>query len=305
VSGFHLKRGRFAWPLALAGILLVAIGVTLSGHVAGIDPSWPGQLALALHALTVAFWLGSLWPLHAALRVLPLDDAVILIRRFSVIAMPAVALLVGAGIIVALLHLPSWDSLWTSGYGRLLLLKLLAVAAMIVLALVNRRLVKKKLAAGRIEAKRALVRNINLELGLAALALLLTAVLGHTSPMAGAVGSAHAHMSAANVASASARANAYVLALTAEPGRAGSNQLVIHISDGNGMPVSASEVSVELSLPDAGIEPLRRETHEHSSGMYMPNDVFQLPVAGRWQVHVEVLISDFERIEFHAELSIR
>jgi len=60
-------------------------------------------------------------------------------------------------------------------------------------------------------------------------------------------------------------------------------------------PLAAKEVTLTLSDPAAGIEPITRSAHSIGTGTWQV-DGFHLPVGGRWEVRIEALVSDFEKI---------
>ena len=73
-----LRRGRqkCRWPshraflrvLALLGIVVGAIALTLSGHAGTVEPRRLTQSGVLLHGLCVAFWIGALFPLLRAIQ---------------------------------------------------------------------------------------------------------------------------------------------------------------------------------------------------------------------------------------------
>lgn len=137
---------RWAWPL----VVLCAVWL---GHGAG-QGELSGWVALhGAHLASLALWLAGL----CALAADPSLDA----RRFSALALPLVALLVGTGAGLAWLHV---DEL-RSAYAALLAAKLALAAVTWTLALVNR---------WRLRAGRDLSLGVQLEL----LAALSTAMLG-------------------------------------------------------------------------------------------------------------------------------
>lgn len=139
------QGGRPARALGVAGAVLAAAGLSLSGHAA--TGGVPARLLLTLHALTAAFWLGAFLPLWALLRR---DGAAALpaVRRFAGIAVPAVALLLLSGVAQAALHLPSPSALLETVYGRLLLAKAGGAALLLALAGLNHRRLTPALALG-------------------------------------------------------------------------------------------------------------------------------------------------------------
>jgi copper transport protein len=64
----------------------------------------------------------------------------------------------------------------------------------------------------------------------------------------------------------------------------------------------AKEITLVLANPDAGIEPISRTAMPaHDDGTWLIEGLI-LPTSGTWAVTVEVLISDFERIELTGNL---
>ena len=165
----------------LAGALLAAASFAVSGHAATAGPGWITLPALMLHALCAAYWVGAFGPLLVALRRLPRDQALILIRAFSAGAIIAVAGLLLAGVVLSALQLRTPSALIATDYGRLLLLKLAVVALLLGLGALN-RLVLTPALERRAEAVVGLRRTIGVDLALAAGVVVLTAGLGTVPP---------------------------------------------------------------------------------------------------------------------------
>lgn len=302
--GMFALPGRAARITAVVGALCAAGSLALSGHVASLDPAWPGQLALALHAILVAFWIGSLWPLRRIVSTQPAELAAVIVKRFSAIAVPAVTALAVAGLGVALTRVQSVDALVATTYGRMLVLKLAFVAMMIVIAVRNRRSLTPALAAGKSGAGPRLARNIGVEIGFAGVVLLLTAILGHTPPGQGVGGEEHHHDARTGGYSVVTHSRGHMLLLEIVPARPGPNGVIATITTPDGQPVSASEVTAALSLPDAGIEPLVRPMRPVRPGTFELDRV-DLPLGGRWHVQIDALLGEFEKLVFTTEAPIR
>jgi copper transport protein len=120
---------RILWA-ALPIALVFASGLSLSGHsAADRGHSWKSELADWVHLSAASIWIGGLimlvlvvWPKAPELR----RDAFV---RFSRMATVLIALVLAAGTYLAILRLPKLDDLWTTSYGRTLLIKLSLVAA--------------------------------------------------------------------------------------------------------------------------------------------------------------------------------
>jgi len=117
-------RTVLLWPALVLG-LGFASGLSLSGHsAADAGSSALSELADWLHLAAATLWIGGLvqlavvvWPAAPELR----RTAFI---RFSRLATVLVAVLLGAGIYLSVLRLPHVHDLWSTGYGRVLLVKL-------------------------------------------------------------------------------------------------------------------------------------------------------------------------------------
>jgi copper transport protein len=121
-------RDVFLWPAFVLGLVFVS-GLSLSGHsAADTGSSWKSELADWAHLSAACLWIGGLiqlvvvvWPLLPDLRRPAL-------LAFSRLATVCVGVLLLAGTYLAILRLPQLDDLWTTGYGRVLLVKIGLVA---------------------------------------------------------------------------------------------------------------------------------------------------------------------------------
>jgi putative copper resistance protein D len=177
-----LPGGR-ARPVAalLSGVLLGSIALT--GHT----QTHEGGVRLvhvasdAVHLLGAGAWIGGLIGLSLILAH-PAGPAAT-VARFSRLAYVAVSALVLSGLVNAYILVGSPAALLSTGYGRLLLLKILLFAGMLALAGVNRLRISPALAgASAGEAARALRRSVVAEQTLAVGVLLCVAWLGMGQP---------------------------------------------------------------------------------------------------------------------------
>jgi len=155
----------------------------VQGHASTGSPAWLLLPLLAIHALGIAYWIGALLPLHYAARRLPPPEIAPMMARFGRIAVGFVGALALSGAIMALLYLGDPMQLFTSGYGRLLLAKLVGVCCLLALAAGNKRRFVPGLSGPAPDgARRALTRSIGLEILLVGLILLVTASLTTLTP---------------------------------------------------------------------------------------------------------------------------
>lgn len=171
-----LPRPGFIIGGSVAAVFVCA-SFALVGHASSI-PGWALPALITAHLLAAAFWAGAFWPLRAAaLGATPLAEAAALADRFGRLAIWVVVGLIGVGAVSAYLLTGDVLTLLTSAYGRVLMVKVALVGAVMLLAALNKlRLVPGMLAA-RPDAASALARSISAEVALFAGVLLTTATL--------------------------------------------------------------------------------------------------------------------------------
>jgi putative copper export protein len=172
-----LAGGSFGWTLAGIGVIAGMVRNAFFGQ-------W-GRLANPMHELGAAMWIGTLFVLMVAgIRVvlssrLPADRrgevVADLVRSFSPLALGSVAVLAFFGVNTAWQHLHTLDALWTTPYGKTLIVKLCVVLGVVALGAWNWRRQKPKLGDER--AANSLAKSALAELALASVVLLITAVL--------------------------------------------------------------------------------------------------------------------------------
>jgi copper transport protein len=68
-------------------------------------------------------------------------------------------------------------------------------------------------------------------------------------------------------------------------------------------PLVAKEVEVELSNPEAGIEPIRRHAKPIGNGLWSVSDL-TIPKSGRWTLKLDILIDDFRSISLESLINV-
>jgi copper transport protein len=139
---FVLRDARLRLVIAPLIGLLLYLSILRTSHTAAMDEAgWRGLLANYAHLIGGALWSGGLVALVLCSDAIADADApdaaemtARLITRFSPVGMMAVALVTGTGLLVTGTHVLSIDALWEPGYGRILLIKLVAVALAVSLA---------------------------------------------------------------------------------------------------------------------------------------------------------------------------
>ncbi|MER8724376.1 copper resistance CopC/CopD family protein [Mesorhizobium sp. M1027] len=286
-----------AKPLALAGLVGVGAALAASGHASAAEPQWLTRSMVFLHATGVAVWAGALAPLGLALKRQP-DKAGPLLRRFSRAILFVVAVLAAAGIVLAVIQVQTPSALVHTAYGRLLLLKLVLLVFLFTLAAVNRFKLTAPAEAGETEVQRRLARSIFIEL-LIVLAIFGVAAGWRFTPPPRALAIAAAQPASVHIHTLQAMAD-----LSIAPGHAGPVAASIFIMTGDFGPLDAKQVTLVLSKPDSGIEPIKRPATRLGDGTWRVDDLV-IPVAGRWTARLDILVSDFEMVKIEAPIDIR
>jgi len=300
IAGQLLRPSRRAAALTALGAMGALASLAASGHGATAAPRWLAQPVLVLHVVCAAFWLGSLWPLLMLLRqearTRPGTHRVL--RRFSAIAVPAVLLLACAGVTVAVTRIAALDDLVATSYGLLLIGKGAGFSLLLALAALNRMALVPRLGLAERGAATWLRRTIAAELAIGIAVLAITAVLAHTPPPLR--GPDEGSAAAVTLVAVGDRR---ILTMTIDPGRPGPNRITLALADADQQPIDAIEVVLWASLPERGVEEVRRPAARTGLGRFaLEADILSIP--GRWTLRVDALVTDFEKAVFEIALPL-
>jgi copper transport protein len=159
-------------PLTWIMALLLLPAPSLAGHA--LDAGRP-RLELPvdiLHVAASSTWLGGLLALAVHFRRGDAREAVV--RRFSALALGSVLVLAATGVVRAFAELTSVGHLWTTSYGRLLLVKTLLLAALVTIGWNNRYRVIPALTHSASRLRRNVFAELVLLLGLVVAVAILT-----------------------------------------------------------------------------------------------------------------------------------
>jgi copper transport protein len=219
------------------------------------------------------------------------------LHRFSRVAVPVVAVLALTGLTLAVIQLQSFGALIETKYGIILSIKLTLVVVLSGLAALNRFRLTPALARNALNT-RPLVRSILFECLVVVGILAVVAGWRFTPPpraLAAAVQAPlalHMHTDKA------------MFQVLVSPAEVGSDSFVLQLMNDDGSPLPAKEVTLTLSLPERGIEPLERKATLGADGYWYLRDL-PLPLPGRWHLRVDALVSDFQNITMEDEFDVR
>ena len=311
---------------ALVGAAGVAT-LALDGHQRSVEPTWLLITGDLLHVGAAAVWFGGL-VLVGVILARPTsrsEPAVVagVLDRFSTIAVVSMGLVALAGVAMARPLVGSPAALVSTAYGRLLLVKLGAVAVILAVAAYNRfRLVPAMVAAvtpaGAADpdplteeltdaapassgaplpddalgaAWSGLVRTVRIEVGLVVAVLLVTGFLATTAPAATAAGFGGIHQATV------ALGEELELELVVDPNAVGLNTLHLYVLDATGRPSTAVEdLRFELTFVPAAIGPIVITPFAAGPGHWIAT-IDDLSLPGPWEVRVVAGLDRFTEVE--------
>ena len=196
-SALTRETGPVWWGtwIALSGALLIA--TSLSGHATVAAPPW-SVLNDVLHLASGSVWfagvvaLATVLPHASSTDFLPVAASTV--ARFASIAIVAIGLAAVTGTINSYLALDRVADLWQDGYGRTLLVKIVAFIAILGLGSVSHFVIRNRLqravadpsvAPGGPEVRRLFRSTIALEVMVGIAVLVLTGILTGLDPAGG------------------------------------------------------------------------------------------------------------------------
>jgi copper transport protein len=276
VVGHRLARrdtGRRAEALLPAtigfGLALLAT-VTFTGHAVSGDLVGLAVVTDIVHLSAVSVWLGGLavllgavlWPTSGV----PDDRAGAIAARFSDVAFGAVMVIVASGVVQAWRQLGSWDALFDTSYGRLLLVKVGFFVLMLSAAAASRSWVRQRARArmaslalspgpgavrmspGERAPLSVLRRSVALEVVLAVAVLATTAALVNAVPGASVVDDSPA--ATGGLFNTTIHGSLTAIQVTVDPAAVGPTEVEINIAGHDGSPIDPEEVTASLTLPE-------------------------------------------------------
>lgn len=170
-------RRRLLWPAFLLSLGLGS-GLSLASHQ-GDDRGWLPAFADWVHLSAASLWVGGLLSLGLVVwRDRGLRRTAF--WRFSEIAGPLVALVVGAGVFMTFKRFPALHDLWSVGYGKLLLVKLALVCLALAWGAFHHFVVRPRVE--RPDVQRRVRWSLAGEAAVAVAILLVAAVLVDSKP---------------------------------------------------------------------------------------------------------------------------
>jgi copper transport protein len=306
--------GRLPRPLRLLvgiGTLFLAMTPALSGHASVQSPTGVFFPVDTVHVLAASVWVGGIACLLLALpaathRLAAPQRSRLLaatLARFSPLALACVVALAATGVVQAYIDVRSFEALFHSTYGALVIVKVMLLATLIGLGWINRERVlpamRRIVGAGGSPGAAGVLARRTMRGELAAMLVVfgVTAALVSYAPPIDAVNGPFSINTTLGQAE---------LELTVEPARVGLNTVHMYLIDAKtGAQFAATkELTVTAKLPAKGIGPLPLQSNLAGPGHYVLSSA-DLSPGGTWQLQILDRVSEFEEYEKTVSVPIR
>lgn len=302
LAGYSRGAGEAAIGLSVISLLTFS----MSGHAAGTANPLIPIVADWLHLLMGAIWFGGVlgltlvvWGLRRASPAVRTRLLVRLIGRFSPVALTSIVLVTLTGVIRSLNQIPTLAEVWTTTYGRILLIKLVVLGAALVLGGRHWRRVGPRLqaavAADDHRAAGRFGRTIALESSLAIVVVLIAGVLTQTPhpvvASASAGGTAPATLPTAlpvvdRPLRLTSTAEGLTITLDLDDQRPGNRRFTATISDTTGL-IAPDRVRLRFAGLDLETGQQIAILERQPDGTYAGQSG-ALSFLGRWQIELQV-----------------
>jgi copper transport protein len=301
------------WVLSGLGAALL-VTISLTGHAVSGDLVPLAFVTDLAHLGAVSVWLGGLAVLIGSLLWRESADrsdeqVATIVGRFSQVAFGAVMVIVVSGAIQGWRQVGSYDALFDTAYGRLLVFKVVLVAGMLVAASFSRTWIRNRAVAGaramalspgpgavaasadRGPASLAVLRrSVAAEVALAVGVLAVTAMLVNAVPGAATGGGTGPNGPFAT----QVHGETLMVQVAVDPVTVGQSDVKLTVTDHGLNPIEPEEVQASLTLPERDLGPITLTLENTGPGVYVASDV-EIPYPGEWQLDMAVRTSDIDQ----------
>jgi copper transport protein len=297
------RRRPIVALVSVTGAVLSAAAVLAipgaAGHAGQTSPRGLSLFFDWLHLASGSVWIGGLigllvlwFTLSPARRVAGLS---VCVPRFSNVALPSVLALLATGIGATIIHMPTVDALWKTGYGQAIIVKIGILTAAIGLASINRLRSKPRLIAARGDpeqgtpAARLLRRTLAGEAFLVAGAVFAAAVLSSLAPPPPAFAEQDAAIASVGpgVVARTVNRAGYKLEVLVTPNKAAApDSFGVKITK-NGQPLRGADVTLTFNHTEMEMPQQEYQLNETSPGVYS-RAAPALVMVGKWALAFNV-----------------
>lgn len=278
------------WRASAALVAMLSFAVyAAGGHAMSGRAQVIGFVATVAHLAAMSVWGGGL---AAVVIIIGRDRLWATARRFSPLALGAVAVLAASGGVNGWRQMGSINGFTDSVYGRWLLIKLILVVTVIAVAGASRWLVHT--AEEQTSRLAALRRTTLVEVVGMAVILAATVGLVNAAPPAGPP---------LGPTSVSVVEGDRIAQLILDPAVTGGTVMHVYITSPGGLLDRPDEITVEASLPSEQLGPLNVPVFAAGPDHVTTNDA-DIPLAGLWTFTITARYGEFDQVIFTAQMVV-
>jgi copper transport protein len=225
-----------------------------------------------------------------------------------------VLVIVVTGLVQSWRQVGSIDALTSTPYGHLLIIKVVAVAVLVVLGGMSRRFLQDRLVATPVGERRlvsagpgaavadpgaASVQRLRLsiaaEVAVAVVIVAVTSLLVNAQPAASAV---------AKPFSTELRAGKLLIDVVVDPAKVGPAQVHVYTLSAQGAVQEVPELKATLRQPSRDIGPITVPLTRAGPGHFVAPRV-ELPLSGTWQLDVVVRLTEIDEVQTSTTFTVR
>jgi copper transport protein len=298
------KRADWRQPLALGGLvgLIAYLGIAASSsHAAAGGGAFWATASDFVHLLAASVWIGMLailalyfaWTRRRLTGWERYQTQALGLRRFSLLAVFSVALLLFTGVVNAVVEMGSIGDLFDTDYGLALLLKLALLVPLLAIGLRNAYLLRPQIvqeAAERMTEQRRdflsdleteLNKTIRWELGVAIAVLAVVAVLVQLTPTRGRVEAPPR----AETYTRTADAEDLAVTLRIDPNQPGTNTFEVYLA---GATDTVEQLRLEFVQPGGFASPSRLPLEASNPPTFYIGEGPFLTDPGQWTITLNI-----------------
>ncbi|MBC6315028.1 copper resistance CopC/CopD family protein [Listeria grandensis] len=264
-------------PLCLFAVILFA--KAMQGHAAGSSDKSIAIPMDFLHLVSASAWVGGILVLFVLLRKMP-EEAQLTWNRFSPWAASFVGLIIVSGLLMSVMNLGSMPKLFTTEYGKVILLKVALFLVMGALGLVHYLYMRQ---TGKMMSAKTMVAEFGIGFVILGVAAFLTNV--QTPPPAPPV-----------AFSQEMATDSGFVSLKIAPAIVGDNTFLVVFTDRDGQVRTDFQKVTLTATPSGGKKPSEFEALQNAQKEYVASGLY-LNATGRWKIKIHALANDFSEVD--------
>ncbi|KGL44726.1 hypothetical protein EP56_04020 [Listeriaceae bacterium FSL A5-0209] len=271
-------------PLALFMVLLFA--KAMQGHAAGSPDKTIAIPMDFLHLVSASAWVGGIVVLFLLLPKQP--EAKVAWNRFSPWAASFVGMIIVSGLLMSVMNLGSMAKLFTTEYGKVILVKVVLFLVMGALGLIHYLYMRQ---TGKMMSAKTIIAEFGIGLVILGVAAFLTNV--QTPPPA-----------PPEAFSQKVATDSGFVSLKIAPAVVGDNTFLVVFTDQDGQVRTDFQKVTLTAVPSGNKKSTEFEAKKNAQNEYAASGLY-LNATGRWEIKVHALSKDFSEIDKSFTIKIK